>query len=201
MRLGLSLIAIASIAFAIAWLTAGRKLTALTDRLITLHVASLRVSPVSYDGGGLVIGELQMTFGGTDNLRADLDLCSDASNQTILWAGKRSFILGPRTNPIDPSGRPEIEFIATPGDQLEFNARRSVLGWPTPFEINWLGGRSPSWKRYVYYRLRWTKRDGARLEMAWRYEQEYYRGAGWTEPLMMWNSHTGLIRVDIRPRH
>jgi hypothetical protein len=172
MRLVLSRPVMALVAFAIVWLTTGRQLTSLLDRLITLRIASLPVSPIAYDGGGLVIGQLQLTFGATDNQRSRLALCSDSSNQVILAAAGRSFTLGRRTNPVDPSGRPEIEFVASPGDKLDFSASKSVLGWPTPFELNLLGGRSPWWKRYVYYRLHWTKRDGAQLAMVWRYEQD-----------------------------
>jgi len=195
-RLTLTLLVIVIIALMIAWLYAGRQLTSLLDRFITIRVASLPVSPLKYDGGGLVIGQLQMTFGSTDNQRSSLCLCSNSRNQTLLKLGGKTFNLGPRTNPIDPKGRPEIDFIAAPGDKISFTARRSVLGWPTPFEFRFMM-RSPWWKRYVYYRLVWKKRDGAKLEMLWRYEQEYYRPGGWTEPLMMWNWHTGLIQVDM----
>jgi hypothetical protein len=191
----LSMVAIASV----VWLSAGRRLTSLLDRLVTLRVASLPVSPVSYDGGGFVIGQLQLTFGSTDNQRADLVLHTDTLNQVVMSAGGRSFILGPRTNPVDPSGRPEIDFAPTAGDELSLTARRSVVGWPTPFEFNLLVRHSPWWKRYVYYRLVWHKRDGAKLEMLWRYEQHYYATDGWTKPEMLWNWHTGVIRVAIRP--
>jgi hypothetical protein len=39
----------------------------------------------------------------------------------------------------------------------------------------------------------------AKLEMQWRYEQRYYAAGGWTPPEMLWNSRTGLVRVDITP--
>jgi len=117
----------------------------------------------------------------------------------VLTWDARTFTLGPRTNPVDPLGRPDIDLVATPGDRLSFTARRSLLGWPTPFEFNFMS-RSPWWKRYVYYRLLWTKRDGSKLEMLWRYEQDYYSRDGWEKPAMMWNWHTGLIQVDIRPQ-
>ena len=197
MRLILNWPVIVALAVIITWLYAGRRVTSLLDRLITIRIASLSVSPIKYDGGGLRIGQADMTFGATDNLRSNLVLCSNSLNRVILSTGGKSFILGPRTNPVDPSGRPEIDFVPDPGDELSFASRRSVFGWPTPFEFNFMM-RSPWWKRYVYYRLVWKKRDGAKLEMLWRYEQDYYSASGWTEPEMMWNWHTGLIRVDIR---
>jgi hypothetical protein len=188
MRLILNRPVIIALVLIIIWLYAGRPVTSLLDHLIT----------IKYDGGGLLIDQFEMTFGATDNLRSKLVLCSDSLNQVILSSGKQSFTLGPRTNPVDPSGRLEIDFVPTPGDELSFTSSRSVFGWPTPFEFNFMM-RSPWWKRYVYYRLVWKKPDGAKLEMLWRYEQQYYSINGWTQPEMMWNWYTGLIRVDIRP--
>jgi hypothetical protein len=62
-----------------------------------------------------------------------------------------------------------------------------------------LGGSSPWWRQYVYYRLTWKKPSGAQLEMLWRYERLYYSASGWTEPEMTWmNSQTGLLAVKMR---
>src|SRR5271155_4011426 len=187
------------LALGLAWVIAGRQLTLLLDRFITIGTASLPVSPLQYDGGGFLIGQLQMTFGSIENLRWDLGLHSDALNRVVLSSGGQSFTMGPRTNPVDPSGRPEIDFVPEPGDELTFTAARSALAWPTPFKFNIMIPHSPWWKRYVYYRLLWKKRSGARLEMQWRYEQRYFAASGWSEPEMMWNSQTGLLRVDISP--
>ncbi len=181
------------------WLAAGRALTSLLDRFITIRATSLPVSPLKYDGGGLVIGNVPLVFASLDNLRSDILLTSDGSNRVILSLGRESFTLGPRTNPVDPSGRPEVDFVADPGDELSFNSWQSALGWPTPFEIRIHGGRAPWWKRYVYYRFVLKKRPGSKLEMLWRYEQQYHSASGWSKPAMMWNSQTGLLSVDIRP--
>jgi hypothetical protein len=147
---------IIALAFAIAWLLAGRQLALLLDRFLTLRVASFPVTSIRYDGGGFVIENLSMTFGSTNNLRSDLSLHSDSSNRVVLSSGGRSFVLGPRTNPIDPSGRPEIDLVPEAGDEVSFTGDRSLVGWPTPFEFNFMT-RSPWWKRYVYYRLVWSK--------------------------------------------
>jgi hypothetical protein len=47
--------------------------------------------------------------------------------------------------------------------------------------------------------LRWEKLSGAKLEMVWRYEQQFFRASGWSLPAMMWDSRTGLLSIDIRP--
>ena len=138
-----------------------------------------------------------MTFGSIDNRRFYLNLCSDASNMVVVTSGGRSFTLGPRTNPVDPSGRPDIYFVPERGDELSFTFSRSVLSWPTPFDV-YIMVRTPWWKRYVYCCLVWKKRSGAKLAMLWRYEQDYFAGSRWTKPAMMWNFQTGLLGVDIQ---
>jgi hypothetical protein len=184
---------------AIVWLLAARPLTLMLDRFLTIRVSSLPVSPLAYDGGGFRIGELPMTFTGTDNRRLDLRLLAGPMNHAVLSAGGQTFTLGPRTTPPDPSGRPEIDFTAEPGDELSFTLERSCMGWPTPFEFHLMSGRSPWWRRHLYYRLAWKKRSGARLGVLWRYEQQYYAGSGWTSGAMMFNGSTGLIRITVHP--
>jgi hypothetical protein len=75
----------------------------------------------------------------------------------------------------------------------------SALSWPTPLDLNFMTGHSPSWKRHHYYQLTWKKPSGANLEMLWRYEQYFYPGSGWGSGFMTREGSTGLIRVDIRP--
>ena len=195
-RLALWLV-IGLIVVAVVWLAAGRHVALLVDGITTGRVASLPVDPLMYDGGGFVIGGTSMTFAETNNLRGDLDARIDSSGRVVLCAGHNIFTLGTLTAAA-PSGRPDFHFRPEPGDEVSFIRRDSLLPWPTPFQVNWLGGSSPRWKQYVYYQLAWKKPSGARLEMRWRYEREYYSGKGWTEPLMMWNSETGVLSVSIR---
>ena len=65
-------------------------------------------------------------------------------------------------------------------------------------------GHSPSWKRHLYYKLRWKKTSGATLGMIWRYEQFFYGqrlipGNGWGNGFMTHEGSTGLIQLDIHP--
>lgn len=167
----------------------------LLDRIQTVHVVSLPVSPLSYDGGGFVIGFQSLTFGGTNNLRWDIELTSDSANCVWLQTSGGRFPMGTRTNPVDPSGRPEITFAADAGDAVTLTSSQSMLAWPTPFEISFLTS-TPSWRRFVYYDLLWKKPSGARLAMHWRYEQQYFARSGWKRPEMEWNYRTGLLSVD-----
>jgi hypothetical protein len=180
-------VTIAFAAMIVAGLLAGRWLTILVDR-------AMPVSPLKYDGGGFRIGNLPLTFVGTDNLRSDLKLTVDSLNRAILQTRDRTFILGPTIR----SGNPDLEFSADPDDRVSLSSRRN-FGWPA-YELRILGGPSPWWKRDVYYKLRWHKSTGASLEMHWRYQQQYYRSTGWTQPAMMWNSQTGLLAAEISDR-
>ena len=156
---------VTALALAFAWVFVGRQLT-LLDRFVTIKTVSLAVNPLEYDGSGFLIGQLPMTFGSIDNQRFDLALRSDSANRIVLSSGGQSFTLGPRTNPVDPSGRPEIDFVPEPGDELTFTAARSVLAWPTPFEFNIMIPHSPWWKRYVYFRLLWKLHRGSGVRSA-----------------------------------
>jgi len=141
-----------------------------------------------------------MTFGLLNNLRADLRLATDSFHSVVLCAPHGTFTLGPRINPSDLFGRPEITFIPDAGDKVSFVTAESLLIWRTPYEFQIFGGASPRWKRYVFYTLIWEKASGASLKMSWRYEQQYYPGCGWTRPAMMWNSQTGLASIEIRAK-
>jgi hypothetical protein len=198
MRLVTVIYLLAALVLIFVCLTAGRPFAVLADYVVRIPVVSMPVKSIHYDGGGFVIGEFSMTFGQINNLRSDMCLCTDSRNRVVLKKSGQSFVLGPRTNPVDPSGRPDIYLLTEAGDEVMFRGARSLIGWPTPFET-YIMIRSPWWKRYVYYRLTWKKRSGARMDMSWRYEQDYFAPGGWTEPLMMWNSETGLLDVDIKP--
>jgi len=119
----------------VAWLSFGRRLSLLLDRVVPVRVTHLPTNPIQYDGGGFLIGSHAMAFGLTNNLRADLRLTSDSSNRVILYARNGAFVLGPRLNPVDTQGRPEIIVAPDPGDELAFTSKESLLGWPTPYSL------------------------------------------------------------------
>src|SRR5215471_18715626 len=66
----------------------------------------------------------------------------DAAGRLVLSAGGKSFVLAARTDsylPVD-AGDPKMpEFAAEPGDSASLVIERSLLAWPTPFEINFVG--------------------------------------------------------------
>jgi hypothetical protein len=38
-----------------------------------------------------------------------------------------------------------------------------------------------------------------KLEMVWRYEQNFDQANGWTSPTMMREGETGLVEIEIKP--
>jgi hypothetical protein len=144
-------------------------------------------------GGILHINDLAL--GLNDRNGPTPNIGTTKNGQLALADGGKVFAFGPP--------RSEAENLATtppPGDEAVVQIRRSILGWPTPFDLNFMTGHSPSWKRHLYYRLVWKKPSGAKLEMLWRYEQYFYPGKGWASGFMTRESSTGLIRVEIKER-
>ena len=109
-------------------------------------------------------------------------------------------MLGPRAgtlpDPTLPDGeKPMPAFAPGPGDTNSVVLDRSLLSWPAPlFQFNFMTGYTPSWQRNIYHRFAWTKASGARLDILWRYRQDYDGVNGWTGMKL-----TDLIRIEIRP--
>ncbi len=167
----------------IVWLLSARSLSLLLDHLHTALVETPKLDHFRFEGGVLELGPVRLY-----PLSPEVErLCEviPVGGRVELRCSGQSFPLGPG----------DVDFVPDPGDQVELTVERSALSWPTPFEFNFMTGVSPSWRRSVYYRLKWAKRNGATLEMLWRTEQAYRAGV-WS-PL----EHVitiGLIRVRIR---
>jgi hypothetical protein len=54
-------------------------------------------------------------------------------------------------------------------------------------------GYSPSWQRYLYYRLSWSKPSAEELNILRRYRQDYDSVNGWTGEMVKES-----IRIEIR---
>jgi hypothetical protein len=200
MRSTLVLSALAVVGMVVAWLFAGRQLVLLVDRFATCRVASLPAGPLAYSLGSpgtLTVGDSSFWLANPGDKPADLRVDIAPTGRLVLRAGGKAFPLGIRTDTPDDSGRPDVAFAPDPGDDVAFRAERSLFGWPTPFEMNFMTGHVPSWRRNVYYRLLWRKRTGASLDMVWRYEQGFYGNDGWTSPGMTREGATGLVRARI----
>jgi hypothetical protein len=186
------------IAFFIAvlatWIFGGRQISLFLDRFGTIEMTSARINSIAYEGSGtggiLHINDLGLSL--NDRNGPTPSVGTTKNDQLALADRGNVFAFGPV--------RTETEKLATVppvGDDAFIEIRRSVLSWPTPFEVNFMTGHSPSWKRHLYYRLVWKKPSGANLEMLWRYEQYFYPGNDWASGFMTREGSTGLIQVAI----
>ena len=184
------------IALLATWIFYGHQISLLLDRLGTIEMTSARINSIAYQGNGtggiLHVNDLQLSLNDSNGPAPSIG--TTKNDQLAVAEQGKVFALGPV--------RSEEENLATvppAGDDAFIEIRRSVLSWPTPFEINFMTGHSPSWKRHLYYRLRWEKPSGAKLEMLWRYEQYFYPDNGWASGFMTYKGSTGLIQLDISP--
>jgi hypothetical protein len=199
---------IAAVILGVVWLAMARQLSELVDAVRTVRVANLSPSPFGWNGVwlqfGPPLGDVQQPLvgqmPGIDPQFRGLSLTGpgplytltatiavNPEGKLVLSAGGKSFVLGTRTGnhlPVDAADPDMPEFAAEPGDSASLVIERSILAWPTPFQLNvvGLGGATSTWKRHVYYRLSWVKRSGARLDMLWAGEQPFYGVDLWGAP-------------------
>ena len=191
----LAVFIVVAIAFLATWIFYGHQISLLLDRFGTIEMTSARIDSIAYQGNGtggsLHVNDLELSL--NDRNGPAPSIGTTKNDQLALADRGKVFAFGPV--------RTEAENLATvppAGDDASIEIRRSILNWPTPFEVNFMTGQAPSWKRHLYYRVRWKKSSGTSLEMLWRYEQFFYPGNGWTSGFMTREGSTGLIRVDIK---
>ena len=187
-----------AIVVAAALFLAARPIVLAVDRVATDRMLSATATPIGWNGSTLFIGSRTSDLAAPDFTPA-VRLQVDARGQLVASAGGKDFVLGIRDGVLSGGGGNDVPaFVAEPGDEAMFTVERSWLAWPTPFDLNFMTGHSPSWRRGLYDRLVWTKRSGARLEMLWRYEEYFYPNHGWTGAYMTRADWSGLALVEIR---
>jgi hypothetical protein len=183
------------VALLASWIFGGRQISLFLDRIGTIEMSSARINSIEYEGKGtggiLHVNDLELSL--NDRHGPTPSVGTTKTDQLALADKGNVFPFGP--------ARTETENLATvpaANDDASIEIRKSFLSWPTPFEINFMTGQSPSWKRHLYYRLLWRKSSGAKLEMLWRYEQYFYPGNGWANGFMTREGSTGLIQITIK---
>ena len=211
---------IAVVVLATLWLFTARWCSLVIDRVYTVPLATLPSTPFGWNGtyfqfgsivegvegpkGGWNGGELQIGSyilgldGPGPDYKALAAVVVDANDRLVVSAGGHSLALGSRAGTLPGGDGPIPAFAAEPGDTASVTLEASWLSWPTPFEMNFMTGHSPTWRRSFYYRLSWRKASGARLDMLWRFEQGFYGDNGWASPGNS-DTATGLIRAEIQP--
>lgn len=192
----LAILVVCIAAVSTTWILRGCQLSLFIDRFGTIETASARINSIAYEGSGtgglLHINDLALGLNDKNGPTPNIGTTKD--NQLGLATGGKVFAFG-----LPRSEAENLAAVPPAGDDASITVRRSALSWPTPFDLNFMTGHSPSWKRHRYYQLTWKKPSGANLEMLWRYEQYFYPGNGWGSGFMTREGSTGLIRVDIRP--
>jgi hypothetical protein len=204
--LTLGILVICGVAILAALVFGGRQISMFIDRLETIEMASLPIHSVIYEGSGtggwLTVNDVHLSLNDT-NPKIALSIGSTKDNQFALASGGKVFALGPLSSTAE-NGGDYLAVVPQPGDEAILVTRRSPLSWPTPFDFNFMTGHSPSWKRHMYYELRWKKPSGATLDVLWRYEQPFYGqqlvpGDGWGSGFGVHEGSTGVIQIDIQP--
>jgi hypothetical protein len=188
------------IAFVIAilatWIFGGRQISLFLDRFGTIEMTSARINSLTYEGSGtggiLRVNDLGLSLNDRNDPAPSIG--TTKNDQLGLANGGKVFAFGPARSETE-----NLTVVPPAGDDAAIEIRQSILSWPTPFDLNFMTGHSPSWKRHVYYRLLWKKPSGAKLKMLWRYEQYFYPGSGWASGFMTYKGSTGLIQLDISP--
>ena len=196
----LVIVAAGAAALAALWIFRGGEISSFIDRYWTVETKSAPIKSIGYEGSGtggiLIINDVGLSL---NDVRPNLSLSvgSTKDNQLAMATSGKVFPFGSLTSASENTGE-RLATAPPSGDQAFLAMRHSVLSWPTLFDLNFMTGHSPSWKRHSYYEIRWKKASGANLQMLWRYEQFFYPGNGWTNGSMTREGSTGLIRVDIK---
>jgi len=192
----LGILVICIVAILATWIFRGRQVSLFIDRFGTIETGSARINSIVYEGSGTggILHINDLALGLNDKNGPTPNIGTTKNDQLALANSGKVFPFGPPRSETE-----NIAAVPPADDDALIEIRRSVLSWPTPFEFNFMTGQSPSWKRHLYYRVRWRKPNGATLEMLWRYEQYFYPGNGWASGFMTREGSTGLIRVEIRP--
>jgi hypothetical protein len=204
--LTLGILVICGVAILAGWIFCGRQTSMFIDRFGTIEIVSVPVHSVAYEGSGtggwLTVNDVHLSLDDV-NPKTALSIGSTKDNQFAVASGGKVFALGPLSSSAE-NGGDYLAVVPQPGDEASLVTRRSALSWPTPFDFNFMTGHSPSWKRHMYYELRWKKPSGGTLDMVWRYEQNFYGqqlvpGTGRDNGFSVHERSTGLIQLEIRP--
>ena len=192
----LAVLAAFIIAALATWIFGGRQISLFLDRFGTIEMTSTRIDSLAYEGSGtggiLRVNDLGLSLNDTNGPTPSIG--TTKNDQLGLANGGKVFAFGPARSEAE-----NLVVVPPAGDDAFIEIRRSILSWPTPFDLNFMTGQSPSWKRHLYYRVVWKKPSGAKLEMLWRYEQYFYPVNGWASGFMTHEGSTGLIQLDISP--
>ena len=192
------IIAAVVIALGAVWIFGGRQIVLALDSIATADHAAPVSAPLIVAGSGwLNVGETPLQLA-RDGEASTVSIDTETGAPVVLHTEGGSFTLGSAQQTEGARAGPyDVAVVPDPGDTVTYAVTHSIMAWPTPLDLNFMTGNSPSWKRNVYYTLAWHKQSGGELKLVWRYEQWFYDD--WASATMIETGSTGLIRADIRP--
>ncbi len=194
---GIAIIIALLVATSISWIFSGQRLSLFLDRFGTIEIASAPIESISYEGtgtgGNLLVKNIHLSLSPADLISAEPHFGTTKDEQLALSLGGKVFAFGP----LRSSAEETLAAEPQPGGAASITIRHSFLCWRNLFGFRAAPDHEPLLKRYQYYELVWRKQSGAKLEMNWRCEQDFYPGNGWVSKVPTSEGATGLIRVDI----
>jgi hypothetical protein len=180
------------------WLVAGARLVALVDRFTTVSQQPPE-SPVEFtydEPNDALSEEPKLVFGDRQRTAPrSWRIVDRRGDHFAIETPQGTITLGVVVRR-QSRGGDLLSFAFEPesGDVVTFTRRQSRVPWPRLFELNWLGGSSARWGRWVYHRLVWRKPSGAVLDVVWRDEQRLQPGSGWMDQYLPWPPVTMTLR-------
>ena len=190
------------VAMSILWIFAGRQISLFIDGYKTIETASSRIEGITFDGisiegrgtaGVLLVDDPSAPAGPTAKriLRLELIMPTGQSphfgttknGETALSFAGKVFTFSPLLSGGTDEMIDYINIGRPPADEASISLQHSVLGCLEPLNLNFMTGKSLSWKRHQYYQLIWKKPNGAKLEMLWSVGED--------------KNATSLIQIDI----
>jgi len=200
LRVVLALAAV--LAAVVLWYLGARTLALAAESATAEIVATPHIDRIGWNGTYLLVGGRIRGLTGSNDA-AILRLGVDSRHRLIAEAGGRTIALATQSPAPLPDGSESIDaFAPEPGDRVTLTRARGRIAWPNWFELNFMTGNTPSWKRFVTDRLVWTKPSGATLTLLWRYEEYYYDSEGrWMGADMVGPDSCGLVQAEIAGRN
>ena len=171
------------------WFLAARTLSLWLDRLHTRQLHSEPVKEIHWNRGDFNLNGVHLDTFTLDTLPSGLTVVGGPGARVSLQYAGKTFPCGPAAA--------DFTFTPDPGDIVTFSSEISHLSWPTTFEMNFMTGSAPTWRRHQYRRLIWTKRSQASLEILWRINQGFFTEGGWRPPEPIVFVTAGLVSVTI----
>src|SRR5712691_5223379 len=139
----LGILVICIVAILATWIFRGRQVSLFIDRFGTIETDSARIHSIAYEGSGTggILHINDLALGLNDKNGPAPNIGSTKDGQLALAAGGKVFAFGPPRSEAE-----NLAAVPAANDDALIAFRRSFLSWPTPFDLNFMTGHSPSWK-------------------------------------------------------